>query len=69
MTISKAATDRAAVNINNPDNFQISGGTISGTGSEFFIASFNAASVELAFNGATDVPVGTITSTVSNSWW
>ena len=65
VTISKAVTDRATVNISNPDNFQVSGGTISGTGSEFFLASFNAASVELAFNGANDVPVDTYNLTLN----
>ena len=65
VTISKAVTDRATVNISNPDGFQVSGGTISGTGSEFFSSSFNTASVELAFNGATNVPVGTYNLTLN----
>ena len=60
VTISKAQTDRVFVNINNPDNFQISGISISGEGSEFFVVSNSGNNMaELAFNGANDVPVGT----------
>lgn len=60
VTISKAVTDRVFVNINNPDNFQISGISISGEGSEFFVVSNSGNNMaELAFNGIEDTPVGT----------
>ncbi len=60
VTISKAVTDRVFVNINNPGDFQISGVSISGSGSEFFaVANSGNNMAELSFNGIQDTPVGT----------
>jgi len=60
VTISKAVTDRVTLNISNPDNFGLSGATVSGTGSEFFIvAGPNGNSLELSLNAANPVPNGT----------
>jgi len=60
VTISKASSDRTTLNINNPDNFQITNIAISGAGSEFFIVAQSGANlIELSFNGASEPPVGT----------
>lgn len=61
VTISKAVTDRVTLNISNPGNFQTSGATVSGTGSEFFLVAgpTGGNSFELSLNGANPVPDGT----------
>lgn len=61
VTISKAVTDRVILNISNPGNFQTSGATVSGTGSEFFIVAgpTGGNSFELSLNAADPVPDGT----------
>lgn len=61
VTISKAVTDRVTLNISNPDGFQTSGATVSGTGSEFFIVAgpTGGNSFELSLNAANPVPNGT----------
>ena len=66
VTISKAVTDRVTLNIQNPESFGISGASVSGAGSEFFLTVLSGPNmIELSLNAAQEVPVGTYDLTIS----